>query len=323
MRARPLFLVVSGHRMTGELQGPSVTIRRTARPRAVQQFAARESPMLQVRRRPPAKKGRGQSFVEFALVLPLLLFLLLGTIDFGRVFFTNIAVANAARAGAIRASQTPMDYAGIAAATGMEAGNVVNGAFSGMTCSTAGLVTTCQGSPQPAARIVIRCQDSLGATQACPASPQLGVRANVGVSVPFNFITPFISAVFQSGSLNVSSAGVADELSLPTPITSTTTTSTSSTTTTSTSSTTTTSTSSTTVAMCMSPSLDNLRKDSVGAAWSGAGFAGTVTEDYGNSPKDHTLLTWYVRPNSQTVQAGGSVPCTSGVTVSLDFKANP
>ena len=39
----------------------------------------------------------GQSAVEFALVLPILLLLLMGMFDFGRAFYYYNAVANAAR----------------------------------------------------------------------------------------------------------------------------------------------------------------------------------------------------------------------------------
>jgi Flp pilus assembly protein TadG len=42
----------------------------------------------------------GAAMVEFAVVFPVLVLLLIGAADFGRVFFTSIAVANAARAGA-------------------------------------------------------------------------------------------------------------------------------------------------------------------------------------------------------------------------------
>ncbi|MEO6579019.1 MAG: TadE/TadG family type IV pilus assembly protein [Candidatus Limnocylindria bacterium] len=49
----------------------------------------------------------GQSLVELALVLPLLIVLLLGAIDFGRVFFGWVAMQNAARVGANYASTHP------------------------------------------------------------------------------------------------------------------------------------------------------------------------------------------------------------------------
>jgi Flp pilus assembly protein TadG len=43
---------------------------------------------------------RGSSLVEFALVLPLLCLMLLGTIDLGRLAYVGIETASAARAGA-------------------------------------------------------------------------------------------------------------------------------------------------------------------------------------------------------------------------------
>jgi len=55
----------------------------------------------------PLRRGssRGQSFVEFALILPLLLVLLLGIADFGRVFYAGIVVESAARNAAEAAAQ--------------------------------------------------------------------------------------------------------------------------------------------------------------------------------------------------------------------------
>ena len=46
------------------------------------------------------RSRRGQSMVEFALVLPMLLILLLGIVDFGRVFQAGIVTEAAARNGA-------------------------------------------------------------------------------------------------------------------------------------------------------------------------------------------------------------------------------
>lgn len=42
----------------------------------------------------------GAAAVEFALVLPLLLILLAGIVDFGRAFYTQVVLTNAAREGA-------------------------------------------------------------------------------------------------------------------------------------------------------------------------------------------------------------------------------
>lgn len=46
------------------------------------------------------KKSRGQSLVEFALILPLLLALIITAIELGRLFYTQIVITNAAREGA-------------------------------------------------------------------------------------------------------------------------------------------------------------------------------------------------------------------------------
>ncbi len=46
------------------------------------------------------KRQRGQSLVEFALVLPLLVLILMGILDFGRAFYAYSVVANSAREGA-------------------------------------------------------------------------------------------------------------------------------------------------------------------------------------------------------------------------------
>jgi hypothetical protein len=56
---------------------------------------------------PPVRREtpRGQSLVEFALVLPMLLVLLLGVADFGRVFAAGITMESAARDAAEAAAQ--------------------------------------------------------------------------------------------------------------------------------------------------------------------------------------------------------------------------
>ena len=46
------------------------------------------------------RRESGQSLVEFALVLPLLLLILCGKIDFGWIYYNRITLSNAAREGA-------------------------------------------------------------------------------------------------------------------------------------------------------------------------------------------------------------------------------
>jgi Flp pilus assembly protein TadG len=58
----------------------------------------------------------GQSALEFALVAPVLILLMLVVVDLGRFFYVDIAIHGAARAGAQYGSQS---YASAADATGM------------------------------------------------------------------------------------------------------------------------------------------------------------------------------------------------------------
>ena len=50
------------------------------------------------------KSEKGQSLVEFALVLPLLILLLFGIIDFGRIFNAYLTIDHAGRDAARTAS---------------------------------------------------------------------------------------------------------------------------------------------------------------------------------------------------------------------------
>jgi Flp pilus assembly protein TadG len=55
----------------------------------------------------PRPLRRGLAATEFALILPLLVTLVLGTLDFGRFAYYYIAVTNAARAGAAFGCMNP------------------------------------------------------------------------------------------------------------------------------------------------------------------------------------------------------------------------
>ncbi len=56
---------------------------------------------------------RGQSVVEFAIVLPVLLFIALGAVDVGRVFFDYIGLRAAAMDGALYGARFPGETAAI------------------------------------------------------------------------------------------------------------------------------------------------------------------------------------------------------------------
>jgi Flp pilus assembly protein TadG len=92
---------------------------------------------------------RGQSIVELALVTPLLLLLLVGTIEVGRFAYYSIVVSNAARAGAQYGAQslaTAADTAGISTAAKNDAQNITGLTVTSSQlcgCSGAGLSGNC------------------------------------------------------------------------------------------------------------------------------------------------------------------------------------
>ncbi len=72
---------------------------------------------LPMSERKPEKKAsaseRGQSLVELAISFPVILLLLLGTIDFGMAFYSFLIIRDAAQEGALYGSFNPDNRAGI------------------------------------------------------------------------------------------------------------------------------------------------------------------------------------------------------------------
>jgi Flp pilus assembly protein TadG len=66
----------------------------------------------------------GSSLIEMAFIMPLLLLILFGVVDFGRAYYLAIEVAGAARAGAVYGSQYPTDTVGMTNATKLNAPDV-------------------------------------------------------------------------------------------------------------------------------------------------------------------------------------------------------
>lgn len=66
------------------------------------------SPTTRLAGRTRAGSTRGQSVVEFALILPVLLLILAGAIDLGRAFYAYVAVENAAKEGALYGARHPL-----------------------------------------------------------------------------------------------------------------------------------------------------------------------------------------------------------------------
>jgi Flp pilus assembly protein TadG len=88
------------------------------------------------------RNEEGQSFVEFALVLPFLVFLILGIVQFGRAWHNYITITDAARVGA-REGAVNRTTACSSATTKINSLGVIP-AGSSVSCSTPGGLVTGQ-----------------------------------------------------------------------------------------------------------------------------------------------------------------------------------
>ena len=148
----------------------------------------------------------GQSFVEIALTLPVLVILLVGAAQFATVLYVAIEVSNAARAavayGAL--STTAGDTTGIKNAAILDAGNITL-TSSNVTVSTVGVCSSgaaCTGT------------GSTCTNQDCqnPANPGDQIETILTVSTSYTF-TPAIHLPFVPSSYTL--RGHATQVCLP------------------------------------------------------------------------------------------------------------
>jgi hypothetical protein len=86
---------------------------------------------------------QGQSMIEFALILPLMVLVIAGIFDLGRAFYSSITITNSAREGARYGTLNPKDSAGIKAAAVLEAQN------SGISLTNANVSLSCPPNLMP------------------------------------------------------------------------------------------------------------------------------------------------------------------------------
>ena len=158
---------------------------------------------------PREPRPRGQALVEFALIVPVLLLLLLVAIDFGRLFFSYIEVTNAAReAAAYVAADPTVTQASVDARAGQEANTQGQRGEGAMTVSA----PVCTTAAVPAVTV------SCATAQSTNAGTDNQV--TVVVSRPFSFFTPVISGLVGSLSLTVSATSPVEDppvVALPPP----------------------------------------------------------------------------------------------------------
>lgn len=126
---------------------------------------------------PGGERSRGQALVEFSLVFPLMLLLVFGLIDLGRLVYANNALSQAAREGARYGSvqaRSANSIAGIEAYTVSRVAGI-GGVTARATCIRPGTVVL-----------------------ACAPNDTLEVRAQVTVGM----ITPVIGQLMSAAGLN-------------------------------------------------------------------------------------------------------------------------
>jgi Flp pilus assembly protein TadG len=115
-----------------------------------------------------AAPEHGASLVEFALMLPFLGLLLIGAIDFGRAYYLNVEVSNAAHTGALYGTQNHTDTTGMQnAATGdaVDVSGMTATATYGCECSDgSNAVALCSSPPTCTVNVVNYVQVTTSAT---------------------------------------------------------------------------------------------------------------------------------------------------------------
>ena len=141
-----------------------------------------------------SRKLRGQSLVEFALVLPLLILLMVIAVDFGRIYFSYIQVTNAAREAANYAALNPTDTVNILVAAQRE------------TDAQAQTGESAIQIPPPI------CRNAAGTVITCATANESGSGAGNTITVtvrePFSFLTLFVNN-FWHNNFQISASATA------------------------------------------------------------------------------------------------------------------
>jgi Flp pilus assembly protein TadG len=132
-------------------------------------------------------ESSGQAFVELALVFPVLILLLVGAVEVGRLAYASVEVSNAARAGVAYGSQnstTAADLTNIQLAATQDAPDLTvlsATATKSCSCETSAGVITAFGS----------CSSAVANLATCPSPSRIvqSVQVQTSAAVPtlFNF----------------------------------------------------------------------------------------------------------------------------------------
>jgi PKD repeat protein len=145
------------------------------------------------------QKSRGQSLVEFALVLPVFLVFLAAALDLGRVFYANITLNNAAREGAFEGAKHPASFGAGQSCDASDAGRIV-----------------CRVKFEASSSAVAIADGDITATCNSACSSAAGSTVTVNVKGNFQLVTPILSAIFGGQTVKLHSAATAQIQYYPT-----------------------------------------------------------------------------------------------------------
>ena len=151
---------------------------------------------------------KGQSLVEFALSLTVIMILLAGAVEFGIALFQYVQLRDAAQEGALYGSLNPSDTAGIVARVRAASDTPID------LQSTTNGVTICAWVPS-AAQITsgescLPSNHESGNSSACE-----GQGVQVQVTFPHQISMPFVSTFIGSNTILIN-VSVTDTILLPT-----------------------------------------------------------------------------------------------------------
>lgn len=137
---------------------------------------------------------RGQALVELALILPVMIVLFAAALDLGRLYYSQITIDNAAKEGALEATNDPTSFDNTQpcdAVTNRVICLVVNEAKGSLiSIAPADVALACDPDP-------------------CPTTPTIGDTVEVKVTADFALLSPILSVFFGGQSVPISASAIA------------------------------------------------------------------------------------------------------------------
>ncbi len=151
--------------------------------------------LLARRRRRP--RSRGQSIVELALILPVLMLLVAATLDLGRMFYSQVTITNAAREGAYEAAYNPTSFSPNA------------------SCNAADNRIMCRVLSEAKGSFVVVQKADVAVACAPSCATGIGNKVTVTVQGHFALITPLMAPFFGGSNVTLTSSASAQIITPP------------------------------------------------------------------------------------------------------------